>query len=169
MSDTFRSIVQICTSLNGFIPPHTIDIPTLSNQTKVLGLMRNSIYLSDLVECGSLALSILRQDEIAMARTLQSYQYTLKEVNSLGQTTCHIAVVVGNLRILQLVLLYTNPNFLNKPDNWGYFPVDYALSIRCHQDCQKSQDSSVCNGCKVLEMVLNSDCALYPRSLREAL
>ncbi|KAK2025518.1 hypothetical protein LX32DRAFT_567856 [Colletotrichum zoysiae] len=169
ISDISRSIIQIWTCSTEFVPIREIGIPALSSPTEAVVAMQNSLYRADLVECGSLALSILRGDEMAVAQTLESYQYTFNEVNSLGQTPCHVAIAVGNLRILQLVLLYTDPDVLNTPDNRGYYPVDYALSTCVHQGCQESQDSSVCNGCKVLEMVLNSDCALYPYTLHHAL
>ncbi|KAK1952064.1 hypothetical protein LY78DRAFT_594435 [Colletotrichum sublineola] len=140
-------------------------IHSLSRYTAVA----KTVFGFSVVECGSLALSILREDEMAVSQTLESYPYTSKEANSLGQTPCHVAVAVGNLRILELVLLYTSRDVLNTPDNSGHYPIDYALSRYNHQYCHKSQDPSACKGCKVLEMVLNSNCALYLHTLRYTL
>ncbi|KAK1983654.1 hypothetical protein LZ30DRAFT_473910 [Colletotrichum cereale] len=169
MSNTPRLLVQRLSSATGFIPPKRDYMHDLSSAVGLLMRMQHSLYLADLVECGSLALSILREDEMAVSQTLKTYPYASNEANSLGQTPCHIAVAVGNLRILETVLLYTSPDVLNTPDNSGDYPVDYALADSIHEVCLKSQTSTICNGCKILEMVLDLNCALYPRTLHYAL
>ncbi|KAK1564255.1 uncharacterized protein LY79DRAFT_484003, partial [Colletotrichum navitas] len=170
ITDAFRSFVQIWTSATEFIPPARFNwLVTASTQIKVMADARNAFCFANVLECGSLSLSILRADERAVSQNLETYPYTSKEVNSLGQTPCHIAVAVGNLRILKLVLYTNSSDALNARDNSGHYPVDYAIASHAHQVCAKSQESSVCNGCKVLEMVLNANCALYTHTLHRAL
>ncbi|EFQ25986.1 uncharacterized protein GLRG_01130 [Colletotrichum graminicola M1.001] len=171
ITDAFRSFVQVWTSATEFIPRARFGwSPGLSLLNAALADKRNSIYFADVFQCDSLSLSFLRGDKPAVSQTLKSYPYTSKEVNSLGQTPCHIAVAVGNLQILELVLLYNSPDALNTRDKSGLYPIDYAIATHAHQVCAKSQDSNACNGCKVLEMVLNNaNCALYHRTLHRAL
>ncbi|KAK2006021.1 hypothetical protein LZ32DRAFT_570907, partial [Colletotrichum eremochloae] len=169
MSDILRSFVQTWASATEFIDFSEFFYNGVGFRMESITAMQNSIDVAGLLECGSLALSILQEDEMEVSRILKSYPYTSKEVNSLGQTPCHIAVAIGNLRILELVLHTSREDVLNIPDNSGYYPVDYALATDIHQGCYNSQDTSACTGCKVLEIVLNSNCALYPPTLRYAL
>ncbi|KAK1996913.1 hypothetical protein LX36DRAFT_722139, partial [Colletotrichum falcatum] len=65
--NTFRSIVQTWTSATEFTPLRTSWGFSVSSQLNTLINMRNSVYIADIVECGSLTLSILRGDKIAVS------------------------------------------------------------------------------------------------------
>lgn len=70
---------------------------------------------------------------------------------------------MGNPECLQLLLQVTNDELLNRLDNGGYTPADYALDLS-HNIC-RVQKSMLCDAqcpCTIsLELLFNANCALY--------
>ncbi|OLN91704.1 hypothetical protein CCHL11_06627 [Colletotrichum chlorophyti] len=113
-------------------------------------------------------MKILEQDENGVKHVLKANPSFVGDVNYFGQSAIHIAVAVGNLRIVKIVLLYAEAEVLNLVDGsgpFGRYAIDYATEAQLHQGCIEENDTN-CSGCKVLEELLQSQCSLYPSLLR---
>ncbi|KAF4824958.1 hypothetical protein CGCSCA5_v000828 [Colletotrichum siamense] len=111
-----------------------------------------------------LQIHILRHDEKNVSQILRGNPYSASEQNCFGQNSVHVAVIVGDLKVLQAILLHADASSLNTPDYAklrGRYPIEYAVMPQFHSGCHNADDVE-CNGCNILDALLQSDCALYP-------
>ncbi|KAF3808470.1 hypothetical protein GCG54_00006330 [Colletotrichum gloeosporioides] len=111
-----------------------------------------------------LQIRILRQDERGVSQILKDNPSSVSEVNCYGQNSVHIAVGVGNLKVLQMILRYADALSLNAQDyakGRGRYAVEYAAISQFHIG-YRDTDNVECNCCDILDALLQADCALYP-------
>ncbi|KAF4334081.1 hypothetical protein FBEOM_12092 [Fusarium beomiforme] len=89
------------------------------------------------------------------------------DVNYCGQSPVHVAVLVGNLRLISLVIQDINPDTLNTKDSRQRHPIDYAVSHL--RGRYKKDDQQPCVSCSMVELLLESKAVLYEEALKEGL
>jgi hypothetical protein len=82
-------------------------------------------------------------------------------MNYCGQSPVHLAIETQNLAVISVILDYTDAEALHTIDNRGRYSIDYATRPGNHTKGAQVD----CGGCKVLELLLQSDTALFPASL----
>ncbi|QKD62862.2 uncharacterized protein FOBCDRAFT_193659 [Fusarium oxysporum Fo47] len=117
------------------------------------------------LEFGPLSQAILKEDQIGVRQRLERYPSCISEVSYCGQTPVHLAIRVGNTAILSIVLHYADAEILNAKDNNGDFPIDYAIRVLSRSPEGVEASARVC---KMLELLLRSESALFPSLIRFA-
>jgi hypothetical protein len=122
------------------------------------------------LEFGQLSRLILMEDQDRVENFLRRYPSSMNEINYLGQTPVHIAVQTQNANILSSVVSHADPKLLNTKDNDGFHAIDYTIDALYHSlKPGKEPGSTVCNGCKVLNVLLRSESAIFTNSVRLAM
>ncbi|KAF5589010.1 hypothetical protein FPANT_6444 [Fusarium pseudoanthophilum] len=114
------------------------------------------------LEIGPLTLAVLKQDRNEVQQLLERYPSYINEKNHCGQSPVHLAIETESIFLLQ----YADAKALSARDNLGYYPIDY---VSTRQWKHTGGDQADCNGCKLLELMLRLETALFPTSLRIAL
>ncbi|KAF4915201.1 hypothetical protein CGCVW01_v010389 [Colletotrichum viniferum] len=126
------------------------------------------IATAEVLNFPDLQVRILRQDESSVAQILKDNPSSVSDTNCFGQNSVHIAVGVGNLEIVHLILSHADALSLNSQDyarHRGLYPIEYAIMSHLH-NVDHDTDGIECNGCHILDALLQSDCALYPAIFR---
>lgn len=101
---------------------------------------------------------------MSVSQILKENPSSVYDINCFGQNSVHIAIGVGNLKVLQMILRYADVLSLNTQDYarfQGHYPIEYAVMSHLHSGYHDTDDIE-CNGCNILDALLQSDCALYP-------
>ncbi|KAK2759261.1 hypothetical protein CKAH01_16677 [Colletotrichum kahawae] len=133
--------------------------------------MRSQLYsLNDRVvlDFPGLQIDILRQDVERISQILNNNPSSVSDINCFGHNSVHIAVIVGNLKVLQMIMLHADTlalnaqNYTTFTDNYyaGRFPIEYAVEPQLHSTCHVVAETE-CNGCQILDALLQAECALY--------
>ncbi|KAI6756953.1 hypothetical protein HG530_011551 [Fusarium avenaceum] len=133
-------------------------------------LIKDFPAISNYLEFGQLSRLILKEDPKVVKDFLEKHPSSINEINYLGQTPVHIAVQTQNATVLSVLVKQAGPNVINTKDNDGHYPIDHATDALCH--ARKSGNGSVskvCNGCKVLDVLLHSESAIFTRSVQQAM
>ncbi|KAF5528160.1 hypothetical protein CGCA056_v001554 [Colletotrichum aenigma] len=96
---------------------------------------------------------ILRQDEMSVSQILKENPSSVYDINCFGQNSVHIAIGVGNLKVLQMILRYADVLSLNTQDYarfQGHYPIEYAVMSHLHSGYHDTDDIE-CNGCNILD------------------
>ncbi|PCD23414.1 hypothetical protein AU210_014936 [Fusarium oxysporum f. sp. radicis-cucumerinum] len=117
------------------------------------------------LEFGPLSQAILKEDQIGVRQLLERYPSCVSEISYCGQTPVHLAIRTRNTAILSIVLHYADAEILNAKDNNGDFPIDYAIRVLSRSPEAVEESARVC---KMLELLLRSESALFPSSIRFA-
>lgn len=112
-----------------------------------------------------LMLGILQQNSGTVSRQLNNNPLSILETNFCGQTPVHLAVLVGNALVLKVVLSFSNEKLLNTRDAYSYYPIDYVTLRQLHKAC-RTRRASDCEGCMMLEALLNAGSVLFPHALQ---
>ncbi|KAF5635830.1 hypothetical protein F52700_5142 [Fusarium sp. NRRL 52700] len=122
---------------------------------------------SDMNACGQSILDILAarlcqgavlmEDEETLRFLVKAYPSYMSEVDYCGRSPVHIAVQVGNLNILLIILEVADTDILNSTDNIQLYPIDYAMF--------KSSQKQDKDGCRMVELLLESSSVLFQHSL----
>ncbi|KAH7216090.1 hypothetical protein DER44DRAFT_170006 [Fusarium oxysporum] len=118
------------------------------------------------LEFGPLTQAVLRQDRNGAQQLLERCPSYINETNYCGQSPVHLAIETQNIAVISVVLHYADAKALRARDNRGYYPIDYVTKRKWKRTKEPQAD---CEGCKVLEMLLQLDTALFPTSLRVSL
>ncbi|KAF3809774.1 hypothetical protein GCG54_00005317 [Colletotrichum gloeosporioides] len=110
-------------------------------------------------------IGIMREDLTSVSHFLNTSPLSIFETNYCGQTPVHIAVLAGNSSILKLVLSCSNEKLLNTMDSCKHYPIDYLTLTQFHKPCH-AQRMSDCEGCIMLEALLNAGSGLFQRTLQ---
>ncbi|RKL36619.1 hypothetical protein BFJ72_g8168 [Fusarium proliferatum] len=110
------------------------------------------------------------EDEEKVKGLLEKYPSSIHEINHLGQTPVHIAVQTQNARILSMLVDHADRQVLNTKDNNGHYAVDHAIDALCHaRKSVKEPGSTVCNACKVVNVLLRSESAIFTISVQRTM
>lgn len=110
------------------------------------------------------------EDPDKIKELLEKHPLSINEINYLGQTPVHIAVQTQNATILSMLVNQAGPNVLNTKDNNGQYPIDHATDVLCHaRKSGKALGSKVCNGCKILNVLLHSETSIFTHSVQQAM
>lgn len=97
---------------------------------------------------------------------MERFPSYINETNYCGQSPLHLAIETQNIAVIRVVLHYADAKALHAKDNGGDYPIDYVTKgIWKHT----KEPQVNCEGCQVLEMLLQSDTALFQTTLRLAL
>ncbi|KAF5686269.1 hypothetical protein FCIRC_2987 [Fusarium circinatum] len=122
------------------------------------------------LEFGQLSRLILLEDNDKVQNHLKKYPLSINEVNYLGQTPIHIAVQIQNARILSELVNHADGKVLNTKDNNGHYAIDLAIDALIHARRSVTEpESTVCNGCEVLNVLLRSESAIFRNSVKLAM
>lgn len=122
------------------------------------------------LEFGQLSRLILMEDHDVVEEFLEEHPLSMNEINYLGQTPVHIAVQTQNATVLSILVKQAGPSVLNTKDNDGKYPIDHATDVSCHtSNSGNGSGSNVCNGCKVLNILLHSESAIFTHSVQRAM
>lgn len=128
-----------------------------------------SLTLLDL-EFGQLSRLVLMEDHGMVQDYLEKHPLSINEISHLGQTPVHIAVQTQNAIILGMLVNRASHNVLNTKDNNGQYAIDYATDTLCHASKSgRGLGSKVCNGCKVLDVLLHSESAIFTPSVQQTM
>ncbi|KAF5706039.1 hypothetical protein FGLOB1_7638 [Fusarium globosum] len=134
------------------------------------GLAKDFPEISNYLEFGQLSRQVLMEDEEKVKGLLEKYPSSIHEINHLGQTPVHIAVQTQNARILSMLVNHADLKVLNTKDNNSHYAIDHAIDALCHvREPGKETGSTVCNGCKVLNVLLRSESALFTNCVQRAM
>ncbi|KAF4852442.1 hypothetical protein CGCSCA4_v002683 [Colletotrichum siamense] len=114
------------------------------------------ITTAEVLNLPNLQIRILRQDEMSVSQILKDNPSSVSEVNCFGQNSVHIAVGVGNLKVLQIILRYADALSLNAQDyasGRGRYAIEYAAISQFHSGCHDTEDVQ-CNCCDILDALL---------------
>ncbi|RKK09329.1 hypothetical protein BFJ65_g15781 [Fusarium oxysporum f. sp. cepae] len=117
------------------------------------------------LEFGPLSQAILKEDQIGVRQLLGRYPSCVSEISYCGQTPVHLAIRTRNTAILSIVLHYADAEILNAKDNSYELPMDYAIRVLSSSPEAVEESARVC---KMLELLLRSESALFPSSIRFA-
>ncbi|KAF4491021.1 hypothetical protein CGGC5_v001656 [Colletotrichum fructicola Nara gc5] len=155
-----RKLVSHEVDINGPFEPR-ID-GTFSRHFEVLQAI--PVATAEVLNFPDLQIHILRHDEKNVSQILRGNPYSASEQNCFGQNSVHVAVIVGDLKVLQAILLRADASPLNTPDYAKLrdrYPIEYAVMPQFHSGCHNADDVER-NGCDILDALFQSDCALYP-------
>lgn len=110
-------------------------------------------------------LGILQQNLETVSHLLNNNPLSIFETNYCGQTPVHIAVLAGNASVLKLILPFSNEKLLNTRDAYSCYPIDYMTIRQLHKACH-TQRVSNCEGCMMLEALLNAGSGIFPHTLQ---
>ncbi|KNB12525.1 hypothetical protein FOXG_12109 [Fusarium oxysporum f. sp. lycopersici 4287] len=148
---------------------HTWDIAWRRDEYRVGAgyiLFQAFPQVAENLEFGPLTQAVLKQDRNAVQQLLERCPSYINETNYCGQSPVHLAIETQNIAIISVVLHYADAKALRARDNRGIYPIDYvARGTRKH--IKEPQED--CEECKVLEMLLRLNTALFPTSLRAIL
>jgi hypothetical protein len=110
------------------------------------------------------------EDQNMVQEYLEKHPLSINEINHLGRTPVHIAVQTQNAMVLSMLVNQASPNVLNTKDNNGQYAVDHATDALYHtHKSGKECGSKICNGCKVLNVLLHSESAIFTYSVQRAM
>ncbi|WJG34384.1 uncharacterized protein FOBCDRAFT_194209 [Fusarium oxysporum Fo47] len=154
-----ESAGQDCTS------PYSYNIPR-----QQFDLVKDFPEISNYLEFGQLSRLVLMEDQDKVKDFLEKYPSSINEINYLGQTPVHIAVQTQDATILRVLVNHADRKVLNTKDNNGHYAIDHATDALCHaRKPGKEPGSKVCNGCKVLDVLLRSESAIFTHSVQRAM
>ncbi|KAL3292572.1 hypothetical protein RB213_014221 [Colletotrichum asianum] len=155
-----RKLVSHEVEVNGPFEPR-LDGP-LSPHFEIL--KRISTATAEALNFPDVQIHILRRDERTVSQILESNPSSVSDKNCFGQNSVHVAVIVGDLKVLKTILIYADALPLNTQDYAkfrGRYPIEYSVMPHLHGACHDG-DGIGCDGCDILDALLQSDCALYP-------
>ncbi|KAF5514512.1 hypothetical protein CGCF413_v001609 [Colletotrichum fructicola] len=120
-----RKLVSHEVDINGPFEPR-ID-GTFSRHFEVLQAI--PVATAEVLNFPDLQIHILRHDEKNVSQILRGNPYSASEQNCFGQNSVHVAVIVGDLKVLQAILLHADASPLNTPDYAKLrdrYPIEYA-------------------------------------------
>ncbi|KAH6950862.1 hypothetical protein DER45DRAFT_579025 [Fusarium avenaceum] len=133
-------------------------------------LIKNFPAISNYLEFGQLSRLVLMEDLNMVQDYLGKHPLSINEINHLGRTPVHIAVQTQNATVLSMLVNHAGLNVLNTKDNNGQYAIDHATDALCHaHKSGKEYGSKVCNGCKVLNVLLHSESAIFTLSVQRAM
>ncbi|KAF0324191.1 hypothetical protein GQ607_008621 [Colletotrichum asianum] len=138
---------------------------TLLGALDTIKLFHNFPDFAKRLHFGSLMMGIMRQDLGYVSHLLNTSPLSVHETNYCGQTPVHIAVLAGNASILKLVLSFSNEKLLHMADSYDHYPIEYVTPRQMHKACH-SQRVSICEGCMMLEALLNAGSVLFTHALQ---
>ncbi|KAF4973339.1 hypothetical protein FSARC_317 [Fusarium sarcochroum] len=132
--------------------------------------IRDVPRIAEYLEYGQLSRAIIKEDQDEVQDWLERYPCSIKEINYLGQSPIHLAIQIQNVTILEILLQYADAKILNTADNNGHYPIDHATEALCHTGRSRTKrGSEKCNRCMILDLLLQSESALFGISVRRAL
>ncbi|KAF5248685.1 hypothetical protein FANTH_5755 [Fusarium anthophilum] len=127
-------------------------------------LLRMLTLISEPTSC---ARKITAQDRNQVQQLLEKCPSYINESNYCGQSPVHLAIDTQNIAVISIVLYYADAKALRARDNMGYYPIDYVTNAPWKLSSKEPRAN--CEGCKVLEILLQLETPLFSTSLRAIL
>ncbi|KAF5254519.1 hypothetical protein FANTH_777 [Fusarium anthophilum] len=165
--EAISSLLSRCNESAG----HDCKFPTLHfNLQRQFELIKDFPEISNYLEYGQLSRLIVMKDQDKVRDHLAKFPSSIDEINYLGQTPIHIAVLTQNATILSVLVNHADPKVLNTKDNNGEYAIDHAIRTLCHtRKSEKELGSAICHGCEVLNVLLRSESAIFRNSVQLAM
>ncbi|KAF4471107.1 hypothetical protein FALBO_1974 [Fusarium albosuccineum] len=134
-----------------------------------LDVLRDFPEIAENLGFNPLSIAILREDEEEVQALVEKYPSYRMEANYCGQSPVHIAIQRGNFRILSLVIQGATADILNAAYDQNQYPIDLATDSSLHNPSRYEESLKACNGCKMLELLLESKSVLFQGTAAGAL